>query len=140
MVKLKNITLNDRLGLKDGLKYSIEGPVTGIYLNDKVLGYINYISHSSLKIIYIDTMELFDQYKGKGYGTLAINELKKMYSDYAIHGQCTPYDNSKNFWENQGAIFDSCCSCTEYNICGGDIYNGHCDVPMSYSFEIPNNL
>lgn len=52
MVKLKNITLNDRLGLKDGLKYSIEGPVTGIYLNDKVLGYINYISHSSLKIIY----------------------------------------------------------------------------------------
>lgn len=138
MIKLNKIILKDTIGIAEGFEYSLSGPVTEIRSEDEeLLGYIDYSVYSSKKSIKINTIELFQQYRRNGYGTLAINKLKNTFKGYSIFGQCALYESSKNFWKKQGAIFSDCCNCKEYSECGGDVDSSWCDEPLSFSFTIP---
>ena len=79
--------------------YSIE-----IWLNDKEIGSI--IGFATEEDIYIEHKTLDKEFQRKGYGTLAINQLKEIAKSLNVpylHGECRT--NLIQFYEKLGADF-----------------------------------
>lgn len=100
----------------------------------EVVGAIDFRYIQSVGDIYIELLEIKDEYRQQNYATATIEMLKNMCSGN-IFGQSLPDEHTKYIWEKLGANFDSCfdslCPYDSFDAC--DMY---CDCPADYSFGI----
>ena len=64
---------------ENGLKF------LGYYNNNKLVGYVGYeIKEKATKFIWIDELIITEKERGKGYGTLLMNEIKRIQDEENI--------------------------------------------------------
>ena len=59
--------------------------ILGYYNNEELVGYIEYeIKEKATKFIWIDELIITEKERGKGYGTLLLNEIKRIQDEENI--------------------------------------------------------
>lgn len=105
-----------------------------IYNDSDIIGFIQLNSDEYFEFLDIDSFEIFEKYRGLGYGSEVIDYLKSIYG-IIVSGYSVPEDKVINFWHINGAEFDSCENCEENGSCN----RSECDEPLDYCFTIPRN-
>lgn len=99
------------------------------------VGVIDYRVLKSIGDIYIEIIEVFEDYQNQGYATETIRLIKDKYPNSRIFGQLMPNETTKNIWISIGATFGSCydedCQYNSFEEC-----RHHCGSPADYAFGI----
>lgn len=121
-------------------------------LNDnEVVGFVDYWIDTIASEIYLDVIEILDEFQNKGYGRETVNLLFKKYPDInKIVGLSHP--NAVSFWNNLGVEFFDTCKCCSYNGCTNhprfdenswskdSISEGICDDYSEYNFKLHRDM
>jgi len=111
-IDVESIEVSDEIGYFDDLMFNelegdeiLEGFII-YYYHIKKIGLINIEDDKfELGVGYIWGLEVFEEYKGKGFGKKIMEKIFILHpTQYAFRGQATK--KSKGFWLNLGAEFD----------------------------------
>ena len=125
--------------------------VNAILKDNEVVGFVDYYIDTTRSEIYLDVIEILDEFQNKGYGREVVNLLFKKYPDInKIVGLSHP--NAVSFWNNLGAEFFDTCKYCNYNGCTNhprfdesswskdSISEGICDDYSEYNFELHRDM